>query len=812
MNTQNADIHPHNLSHALAKITLNPALTSGRFQDAVEMIAKEGCRALNTSRISIWDLDRRRNALINYTVYYLETDELSRQDIFPLDERPNYLRVLETERLVVIDDIKTNQILPDLHANYDETVFSMVDAPVRVDGELVGAICIEHQYSNRYWSVEEQNFASSLADFVALAIEATERKKTMQALDLANRRFETLMSNLPGMVYQCLNNPPDFTFIFVSEGSYALTGYAPEELMGNNAVKFLDMIHPDDVVALERLNQETLAMGLPLDTAFRLIMRDGSIKWVWERSRVLETHPDGTPKTLEGFYTDITEQHRLEAAELASKTKSEFLANMSHEIRTPMNAIIGMTELLSREGLTGEAARYVKHIQSTADSLLGIINDILDFSKVEAGAVELMPDRYYMASFINDIATMIYVRIGDKPIDFIIDDAPDLPARVVGDATRIKQIAVNLLTNAVKFTHEGMIRFGVSCRRQGERAFICYTVEDTGIGIREKDIGRLFDSFAQLDTKKNRAVEGTGLGLAISRRLANLMGGDISVTSWYGQGSVFSFEIEQLDPSPAAIVTLDHPERLHVGLCFSDARKAGVTAEKLRVMGASCACFAPEDDVSAFTHVFIDYDLYEACDAAALARAATFLAVKNYSLNTRKIGDVHIIHSPLTTHVLADSLNGKETQLDGGEDADTGLETVEFEGVSALVVDDNDINLIIAENALQGFGDIAITLAKSGKEAIAAIESLPFDIVFMDHMMPEMDGVEATQVIRRMPGKGKDALPIIALTANAISGVRELFIDSGMNDFLSKPMDFDELRRVLVAWIPREKQRVSGDT
>jgi signal transduction histidine kinase len=205
------------------------------------------------------------------------------------------------------------------------------------------------------------------------------------------------------------------------------------------------MVHSDDVDQLEKLIAETLSVGLPLETTYRIVMKDGTAKWIWERSRVVEFHEDGTALLLEGFYTDITEQRRREAAELANRTKSEFLANMSHEIRTPMNAILGMTDLALRNIVSQDAVRdYLGNIKNSGNQLLSIINDILDFSKVEAGVVELVPEKYKVHSMINDIAVMIHVRIGNKPIFFLVDDDPDLPSEMIGDVTRIKQIIINL--------------------------------------------------------------------------------------------------------------------------------------------------------------------------------------------------------------------------------------------------------------------------------------------------------------------------------------------------------------------------------
>ncbi len=790
------------LSSALAKITRNPVLTGGNTKAALDMLASEGCEALAASRICIWMVDMKRQVLVNVTAYEEETDEFSVLDDFPFDSRPYYMQLLSTERLIVINDIATNTVLPDLKETYEATVCSLLDAPVRVGGELVAVVCLEQNHYTRYWSLEEQNFASSLADFAALALEATERKKTLDALNTNHRRTQTLMSNLPGMVYQCLNDPPAFTFTFVSEGSYALTGYRPEELMHNNAVKFFDMVHHDDVALLAKQNAETLEIGLPLDTTFRLVMRDGSVKWIWERSRVVETYPDGTPLILEGFYTDITEQRRLEAAELANRAKSEFLANMSHEIRTPMNAIMGMTELIVREDPTPTIAGYVKNIRSASHSLLNIVNDILDFSKVEAGAMEISPVIHNPASLINDIAAMIYVRIGDKPIDFIIDDDPSLPSGLVGDTTRIKQIAINILTNAVKFTNKGYIRFGVSCRMKGDnKAILRGVVEDTGIGIKREDMPMLFENFSQLDTKKNRAVEGTGLGLAISKKLAELMGGEITIESEYGTGSVFAFEIEQDVVSLQPIAELEHPERAYVGISVAEPAKAASILGKLNKLGARGEIDGELAEPAKYSHIIMDSDLGSRLSGKDLGAAKVVALVRNYLAEGLELAGARNINAPLTAHALADILNGPQAKQDGNEAAAAALM---LRDTSVLVVDDNDINLIIAETLIADYGAQVVTVL-SGREALEALDAQQFDMIFMDHMMPELDGVETTKLIRARTNGNCRTVPIVALTANAISGVKDMFVTNGMNDFLSKPLEIDTLEAVLRKWLPKEK-------
>jgi len=791
------------LNTALAEITKLPALTSGVLGEAANVIAEIGCRALNTNRVGIWLTNNDATTLRGLSYYDLATNEYAVQDELDISQCIKYRELLQSKRLIIIKDaMKPNPLTPILDG-YDPNIRAMLDAPIRIGGQLAGVVCIEQDTCWEYpherdWTIDEQHFASSLADFMALSIESAERYSLM-------RRTETLMSNLPGMVYQCFNDPPDFTFSFVSEGSMALFGFTPDELMGNSTLKFFDMVHPDDVALLEEQNAVTLSIGLPLETTFRIIMKDGTIKWIWERSRVVEFNPDGSALLLEGFYTDITEQRRLEAAELANRAKSEFLANMSHEIRTPMNAVLGMTDLAARSFPNESTMEYLSNIKTAGNQLLALINDILDISKVESGAVELVQEKYNVHSMIHDIVTMINVRIGEKALDFIVDDDPDLPAEMIGDETRLKQIILNLLTNAVKFTNSGHIIFAINSEKHETEGYckLNVSVTDTGSGIRSEDIDTLFNSFTQFDTRMNRGIEGTGLGLAISKNLVELMDGEVSVESTYGVGSTFSFYVIQKIENYRAITKLTADENRKAAVWKPNAVKANMLAEKIRKLGANCEVINSPENLSQFTHVFFDVVNLDDVSNIQCPGTKLFAVARKYVDKEKVSPNMEFVDIPFTT-VLAARLLGAEEENISSKSSGNEKDALRLNNTKLLVVDDIDINLIIAKETLLQY-DCEVDVALSGEKAIEMIKETDYDIVFMDHMMPELDGVDVTKIIRAMPDEKYQKLPIVALTANVVGDVRDMFLENGMNDFLSKPLENKEIERVLREWLPPEK-------
>ena len=404
--------------------------------------------------------------------------------------------------------------------------------------------------------------------------------------------------------------------------------------------------------------------------------------------------------------TDMMAQAKLmrelkEKAENASHVKSAFLANMSHEIRTPMNAILGMTEIALRGELESQQRDAIVQIKTASLTLITIINDILDFSKMESGKMEIVEADYDVMTLIQDVYHIISGKVDEKNLKLEITVDPTLPKRLHGDEIRMKQVLINLVNNAVKFTEQGSIHLNVGYVKREEDILFKASVKDTGVGIKPEDLDRIFNSFEQSDTFRNRKKEGSGLGLAISRQLLHLMGGDIHVESVYREGSNFYFEVPQriVDESPCGVLDLNG----------SHSREEK-TAE---------------------------YNDFRAPNARV------------------------------------------------------------------LIVDDNLVNRKVAAGLMRPFA-MQVDTAKSGEEAIQMVREKEYHLIFMDHMMPDMDGVEATHVIRQMEGDYYKNVPIIALTANAISGVKEMFLEEGMNDFVAKPINVKELSEKILDWLPFE--------
>lgn len=498
--------------------------------------------------------------------------------------------------------------------------------------------------------------------------------------------------------------------------------------------------------------------------------------------------------------------------------KSDFLANMSHEIRTPMNAIIGMAEMALREELPLTAREYVNQIKSSGKNLLMIINDILDFSKIESGKMEITMGEYEPMSMINDVANIIMSHIGKKDVQLILDISPDIPFELLGDSLRIKQILVNLSNNAVKFTKNGYIT--LTCEpfvRNEDEIVLQTTIQDTGIGIKKADLEKLFQSFQQLDSKRNRNLEGTGLGLAISQQLLHLMMGTIDVTSEYGKGSKFSFKLPQRITRARPGISIKEPPSAVAGLIADEIVHTQLKKDIKRLHISYHALDSEKDlpDLEKFQveFLFIEKQLYTNTVETFIQEHPQIMGVLILDFYDTSIchllPNLLVIKKPIYSLNLAMIFNHESVDLNHNNVLDEDYEFIAPEA-QILIVDDNTVNLTVADGLLKPL-KLQIDTAQSGKEAIKKISVKHYDLIFMDHQMPDLNGIETTHIIRRFHEEYAN-VPIIAFSAASSTETEMMFLNEGLNDCVGKPFELRMLISKLKRWLPKEKmQKISDD-
>ncbi len=525
-------------------------------------------------------------------------------------------------------------------------------------------------------------------------------------ITLASKRGEwiEITESKNDALYDSLYKSPGFAEFFYEQIGKKLMvqnrerAVAQYDYNGQIFMGFGAKIYNGEMALFGLVTRDAISAGLEL-------MHLGMIGATIAVCLILITYTRSSIKNAENRELKVERESALQA----SKTKSEFLSNMSHEIRTPINAILGMNEMILRESRDETILEYAENIRNASNNLLGIVNDILDFSKIEAGKMEIIPVEYELSSLLNDLVNMIKPRADKKHLELIVNADKNLPTILFGDEIRLKQVVTNILTNAVKYTEKGSVTLSVECtQKSADKITLKFGVKDTGIGIKQQDIQKLFSAFERIEEKRNRTIEGTGLGMNITKKLLNMMGTVLQVESVYGEGSNFWFEIEQK-------IIKDEP----IG-----------------------------DFEEAFRNSLKQHKKYH----------------EKFTAPDAKI----------------------------------------------LVVDDTVMNLTVVKGLLKQT-KIKIDTADSGYECLKLVAKNIYDIIFLDHRMPEMDGIETLRKMQNMPENLNETTPVISLTANAISGAREQYISAGFSDYLTKPINSAKLEELIMKYLPAEKIKAASE-
>ena len=808
---------------------------SASLAEAAPRILKALGETLGFDHGAVWTVDRSGTSIRCLDTWHpssvalAEFDAVSRATTF---ERAVGLpgRVWRSGEPAWIEDVVRDSNFPRAAVAASEGLHGAFGFPIKLGGIVLGVL----EFFSREIREPDQDLLELLATIGSQIGQFVERKRAeneLEALFLMSRDLFCIAGF-------------DGYFRRLNPAWVETLGYSIEELMSR---PYVDFVHPDDRKATNSEAQNVSSGQTALRFENRYRRRDGSYRWLsWNSSPNLEQG------LVYCVARDVTEQKAAaeelhaarEAAEAASRAKSDFLANVSHEIRTPMNAVIGMAELLLDTPLRGVQREYVSALKESAESLLGLIGDLLDFARIEAGKLELAATPFDLRDLLGDTLRTLGVRAHQKGLELVSRIAPRVPPLVVGDAARLRQVIVNLVGNAIKFTRRGEVLVEVEpLAEPSDRETLRFVVADTGIGIPPDQQQRIFEAFEQVDRSTTREFGGTGLGLAIAARLVAAMGGRLQVESEPGRGSRFHFDVRfGTAPVPKERAEPRGPRLsgLRVLVVDDNATNRRVLEETLAhwrmrptlASGAHEALTLLEQAAArkqAFPIVLLDANMPE-LDGFGLAeriRRRRALAATRLLMLTSgprpgderramALGVSSYLIKPVKQSDLLDRM------LEALEDRPTGalaraIERPKGRRLRVLVAEDNPVNQKVAAGLLERAGHRTV-IVENGRQALEALEGGSFDLVLMDVQMPELDGLEATAAIReRERGTGR-RIPIVAVTAHAMKGDAERCLAAGMDAYLAKPLQPPELVATIARLTPgatldeaRLLERVGGD-
>ena len=733
-------------------------------------------------------------------------------------------RLLEELRAVVPDPQRTEAAAARLDLNLRET---LQQRKVELERDRVAMLL----------SLLLTPALAMIIVFVLSRTVRTQLRRSAGAREEVQRQQALLAAVLASSPDLIAYRAADGTYLGCNEAYVELVNIPAAEVVGK---KVEDVLLPEDARQVRAQDEIVLRTnhGSALESWFQY--PDGR-RALLEFVRSPMRDADGNAVGVVAVGREVTRRREAEeelrrartVAEEATAMKTAFLANMSHEIRTPINAIMGMSHLALKTELTPRQRNYLQKVQAAGQHLAGIVDDILDLSKIESGNLQLEREVFELDTVLDQVAVVVSERAESKGLELVFDVAADVPARIGGDPLRVRQVLINYLNNAIKFTERGEVVLRVTVQeREGQRVLLRFAVRDTGIGLTTEQAARMFQQFQQADRSTTRKYGGTGLGLAISRSLARMMGGDVGLESKYGEGSTFWFTawLEQAEPS--ARPSLPWPDlRQRRALVADDnasAREAlcgllrqltfqveatDTGEEAIELLRYAAVTGQP------FTFVFLDWDMPDGDTAALPARIAALglrpqpvvivTAGHQAAEAAERLPDAHVLRKPTSPSAVFDlAMSALRGMRGDNAPAPTVRRPPEPEaepagaqplaGARILLVEDNLVNQQVAQEILRQAGAMVVTV-DDGAQAVQQVRDEAFDVVLMDMQMPVMDGVTATLQIR---AEGRQ-LPIVAMTANAMASDRERCLSAGMNDFVSKPIHPRELLRAVGEWLPQ---------